>query len=142
MSGRHDLFLIDRALVYPVNGEPDVGAGGVTTADNLLADHAASEDSIRFSQRAICRDAGTATGERWSGIDKRSAGTEQHRGHQDEQAQDEQARRKPGHVASLGGVAVEHKRFGAWQRAVGGKQVRTGGNRPVGSTVAPVPRKD
>jgi hypothetical protein len=142
VSGRHDLFLIDRALVYPVNGEPDVGAGGVTAADNLLADHAASEHSIRFSQRAICRDAGTATGERWSGIDKRSAGAEQHRGHQDEYAQDEQAQRKPGHVASLGGVAVEHKRFGAWQRAVGGKQVRTRGSRPVGSNVAPFPRKD
>jgi hypothetical protein len=74
VSGRHDLFLVDRALVDPVDGEPDVGAGGVTATDNLLADHTASEDSVRFSQRAICRNAGAATGECWSGIDKRSAG--------------------------------------------------------------------
>ena len=79
MSGRHDLFAVNRALVHPIDREANVGASGVATSDDFLADDCASKDGIGFPQCAIGRNSSTAAGEGFRRVDDRRAGAQQQR---------------------------------------------------------------
>ena len=46
MVGRDNLLAVHRALVDTIDSEADVGASGVTTADDVFPDHCAMKDGI------------------------------------------------------------------------------------------------
>ena len=93
MSGRHNLFTENRALVHPIDREANVGASGVATSHDFLADDRAAKDGIGFPQCAIGGNSSTAAGEGFRRVDYRRAGAQQHGCQQDDQAQ-----RKPRHL--------------------------------------------
>ncbi len=118
MSGRHNLFTVNRALVHPIDREANVGASGVATSDDFLADDCASKDGIGFPQCAIGGNSSTAAGEGFRRVNDRRAGAQQHGCQQDDQAQ-----RKPRHLVSLDGVEAEDKKSvtkeRSWPRRIG-----------------------
>ena len=105
MSDADNLFTVNRALVDPIDREANVGASGVATSDDFLADDRASKDGIGFPQRAIGGNSSTAAGEGFRRVDDRDAGAQQHGCQQDDQAQ-----RKPRHLVSLDRVEAEDKK--------------------------------